>query len=77
MAGAKTQGPVCGYPNDYLAEEPTMTTENADANTRAKDSKAERIVEGGGPSFRCPEEERQRVDGISSTGGCRKRRSSR
>jgi hypothetical protein len=30
MAGAKTQGPVCGYPNDYLAEEPVMTTKNAD-----------------------------------------------
>jgi hypothetical protein len=30
-SGYKTQGPVCGHPNDYLAEEPVMTMENADA----------------------------------------------
>jgi hypothetical protein len=30
MSGAKTAGSVCGHPNDRLAEEPTMTTENAD-----------------------------------------------
>jgi hypothetical protein len=45
MAGARTKGPICGNPNDYLAAEPTMTTENADAQeTRGRVEQAMALV---------------------------------